>query len=614
MKRKIIPVLIGCALSFSGLAAQPTAERYVVSFPEGSHVSYSGAFASAFPNGLPVGIGSGLLFTGKQGDALTFATVTDRGPNADAPKMGKNEAKIFVTPDFAPLLMTIRVQNGKAEATDARPLHDDKGEINGLPLQSGVIGSTNEVAFSDTLKVLKGDNRGLDTEGITPDGKGGYWLCDEYGPFLINVDSKGKILAVHGPQAAEGEKSVAGGLPNIIKWRQPNRGFEGLTRMPDGRIIAAVQSTLDIDGKSKKKALFTRLVSFDPASGKYKCEYCLSSFTQEEAEKANPKAAEALNGEDDAAGAQEASDAQKESSTEETKGETEQGEAVVYTCPNCGAEIVTDATTAATYCFYCHNPVVLSGRLSGEYMPDFVLPFKISKEQAIEKFLSFARKKRFIPKDFFEKNQVQKMTGVYFPYWIYGGDFETDYMARGRKVRVWQTGDVEYTETSIYDVRREGEVRVDGLSRNALNKADRDLIECVQPYRLEEMQPFSMGYLSGFQAEKRDIEQAQIAPELKKELETMARGAMRNEANEYISLEQEKMKLSPKREDWRYVLFPVWTLTYPGKDGKVYYYAMNGQTGTINGDFPFERKKALLTSVVSALFVLIFMLVGGYFS
>ena len=78
-------------------------------------------------------------------------------------------------------------------------------------------------------------------------------------------------------------------------------------------------------------------LTFDPASGKYKCEYCLSSFTQEEAEKANPKAAEALNGEDDAAGAQEASDAQKESSTEETKGETEQGEAVVYTCPNCGA-------------------------------------------------------------------------------------------------------------------------------------------------------------------------------------------------------------------------------------------------------------------------------------
>ena len=99
--------------------------------------------------------------------------------------------------------------------------------------------------------------------------------ANEYGPFLINVDSKGKILAIHGPQTAEGEKSIAGGLPNVIKWRQPNRGFEGLTRMPDGRIIAAVQSTLDIDGKSKKQALFTRLVSFDrrPANSDVRLPY-----------------------------------------------------------------------------------------------------------------------------------------------------------------------------------------------------------------------------------------------------------------------------------------------------------------------------------------------------
>jgi len=268
MKIKAISLVVGCALSSSTLAALPQVERYIVSFPEGTRVSYNGAFASAFPNGLPVGIGSGLLFTGKQGDAFTFATVTDRGPNADSPDVGKREAKIFVTPEFAPLLMNIRVQNGKAEATDARPLHDDKGNINGLPLQDGVIGSTNEIALNDTLKVLHGDNRGLDTEGITPDGKGGYWLCDEYGPFLINVDARGKILTINGPQAAEGEKSIAGGLPNVLKWRQPNRGFEGLTRMPDGRIIAAVQSTLDINGKSKKQARFTRLVSFDPATGK----------------------------------------------------------------------------------------------------------------------------------------------------------------------------------------------------------------------------------------------------------------------------------------------------------------------------------------------------------
>lgn len=76
MKIKLIYLVVGSTLSLSSFAAEPTAERFVVSFPEGSHVNYSGAFSSAFANGLPVGIGSGLLFTGKQGDALTFATVT----------------------------------------------------------------------------------------------------------------------------------------------------------------------------------------------------------------------------------------------------------------------------------------------------------------------------------------------------------------------------------------------------------------------------------------------------------------------------------------------------------------------------------------------------------
>lgn len=268
MKLKSPALLFTCLFPLLSQAAEPSVDRYVVTFPQGDRVEYKGTYASHFPNGLPVGVGSGLQFLRKEGNDLIFATVTDRGPNADSPKAGKKESKIFANPKFTPLLMTIRVGNGKAQATDARPLHDEQGPITGLPLPEGLIGATNEIALSDTLQQLPSDKRGLDTEGITPDGKGGYWLSDEYGPFLVNVDASGKILKKYGPQAEGDEKGVAGGLPNIIKWRQANRGFEGVTRMPDGRIIAAVQSTLDIDGKSKNSALFTRLVSIDPATGK----------------------------------------------------------------------------------------------------------------------------------------------------------------------------------------------------------------------------------------------------------------------------------------------------------------------------------------------------------
>ncbi|MGL4602080.1 MAG: esterase-like activity of phytase family protein [Plesiomonas sp.] len=267
MKLKPLCLFFASILPLLSHAADIKVERYSVSFPKGDRVSYSGSFAKNFPQGLPVGIGSGLVFSGIENGDLLLTTTTDRGPNADAPSVGKQDSKIFANPMFVPLLMDIRISKGQAMATNLRPLHDKNGPISGLPLPSNLIGSTNEVALSDTLHPLTSDKRGLDTEGLTTDGKGGFWLGDEYGPFLIHVDHQGEILAKYGPTPTQDEQGVATGLPNILKWRQPNRGFEGITRLPNGKILIAVQSTLDINGKSKNIAQFTRLVSFDPTTG-----------------------------------------------------------------------------------------------------------------------------------------------------------------------------------------------------------------------------------------------------------------------------------------------------------------------------------------------------------
>lgn len=87
------------------------------------------------------------------------------------------------------------------------------------------------------------------------------WIADEYGPFIIKVDKNGTIL----------EKLEPGkGLPEIIKNRVPNRGFEGLTIDKKGNIYAAVQSTLNIDNKTKNKAIFTRIIKFNPMTKEIK--------------------------------------------------------------------------------------------------------------------------------------------------------------------------------------------------------------------------------------------------------------------------------------------------------------------------------------------------------
>ena len=101
---------------------------------------------------------------------------------------------------------------------------------------------------------------------------------------------------------------------------------------------------------------------FEPETQHYTCPYCLSDFAQTELDTAT-------------------SESEDMQDTEENTQEQE-GQVLVYTCPSCGAEIATDTTTAATFCYYCHNPIVLSGRLSGEQMPSLIIPFQISKEEA----------------------------------------------------------------------------------------------------------------------------------------------------------------------------------------------------------------------------------------
>ena len=353
---------------------------------------------------------------------------------------------------------------------------------------------------------------------------------------------------------------------------------------------------------------------FDPSSGKYKCEYCFSLFSQEELDAMQPAAAPEQSetkqsdaGQEDAGG-QDVSKASDAESRKEASGQ----EAVIYTCPSCGAQIVTDETTAATFCYYCHNPVVLGGRVSGEFLPDKIIPFEIDRKEAEKKFLDYVGKKKFVPRFFFQKKQIEKMTGVYFPYWLYDVSLEGNLEAEAKKTRVWISGEEEYTETKIYSIEREGTVDLNHLAMDALQKANKTLIEGVLPYQFDKMKDFTIGYLSGFQAEKRDIERENYKAQAEQEMQGYAKNLMRESVDGYGSVTVKNSHFHTKHELWNYVLLPVWTVTYRAKNGKIFYYSMNGQTGKVCGELPIDYKKlGLLSGIVSAV-VLVLALIGGF--
>lgn len=327
---------------------------------------------------------------------------------------------------------------------------------------------------------------------------------------------------------------------------------------------------------------------FEPSTQKYKCEYCLSQFgeadlkTEEEQDHQN----------------------QEGDSTEEQMG---------YTCPSCGAEVITDSTTAATFCYYCHNPVILTKRLEGDFHPDYVVPFAVDRKKAEEIFSQWIRKKHYVPKDFYSKSQIETMTGVYFPYWLYNCQVEGKLKAKGTKVRTWVAGNTRYTEKKIYQVERDGRAEIRSLSRNALKKANAQLSEGVLPFQPEGLQTFFSGCLSGFMAENRDRQHQEFDQEVRQEVEQFALNQLKNSVTGYSDIDITQKSMEVLHGDWKYGLFPVWTLTYKGpKDGKIYYFALNGQTGKVCGELPVDGKK-LCVLFASVFFpVLMVLLAVGY--
>ena len=295
----------------------------------------------------------------------------------------------------------------------------------------------------------------------------------------------------------------------------------------------------------------------------------------------------------------------------ESQSESVQESALIYRCPSCGAEVITDETTAATYCFYCHNPIVLEGKLSGEYLPNGIIPFKITKDEAVEKFHEWIQKKKFVAKGFYSKKNIEKMSGVYFPYWLYDCVTNSTMNGSARDVRVWRVGDLEYTETKLYSINRVGKISYKNLPKTALQKAQNAMLKGIFPYEFGALEKFHMGYLSGFQAEKRDIDKDTLSKEIHNEIQKYAEKRMRNTVSGHTSFNVETQNHTIAKEEFKYTLLPVWVMTYRQSGNQVYYFAMNGQTGEIVGKLPINRKKLWTLGGIIFAAVFAFLMLGG---
>lgn len=332
-------------------------------------------------------------------------------------------------------------------------------------------------------------------------------------------------------------------------------------------------------------------LKFDPDSQLFKCEFCLSEHTEIDLEK---------------------TDAHKKAEEAKIQGEEFCNHMNEYHCNQCGAEITADENTVADLCPYCHSPVVLSGKLSGQKMPTKIVPFKYSREEAIKHFLAFAKKKWFVPKDFTSSEQIEKITGIYYPFWVTDADTDSQINAVATRVRTWTAGDYRYKETSYYNIYRRGDIHFEDIVQSAYSEADKNMLEGILPFPASAQLDFNMSFLSGFLAKKRNIERESLEQSFKNKILSYGNTILRGTVHNYSTIDIKKSHAQIKVCHWDYSLMPIWLLTYKNKKGKTYTFAMNGHTGKIYGELPISPKRVTIGSIiVGVISAIISAILGG---
>ena len=297
-----------------------------------------------------------------------------------------------------------------------------------------------------------------------------------------------------------------------------------------------------------------------------------------------------------------------QSNAGETLSESDLGDLATGACPSCGAQLVGDKNTIAMVCPCCGNSQIVKQRVAGLLKPEHVLPFQLEKKAATEALKKFYQGKKLLPNFFKEENRVNSIQGLYVPFWLFdaGAKGRVDYSAT--KTTSWSDSDYNYTRTDYYSVVREGGIGFRKIPVDGSTKMNDDYMDAIEPFDYSKIKDFHAGYLSGYIAEKYDVDAAASKERAAHRIQNSLESHFARTVRGYSSVRKEHSNIVVEDSKASYALLPVWVLNskYQKQD---YQFIMNGQSGLIVGRLPIDKGKArkyrlLYTALFGGVFTL----------
>ncbi|MBC7909271.1 MAG: hypothetical protein H7Y30_02145 [Pyrinomonadaceae bacterium] len=300
-------------------------------------------------------------------------------------------------------------------------------------------------------------------------------------------------------------------------------------------------------------------------------------------------------------------------------------DALEVQCQSCGALVTFTPPEVARQCDFCGAQIVAQPKIADPILaPEAVLPFGITQQQASAGLRQWLSSRWFAPNALKHFAQPDAIDGIYLPFWTYDSH-TTSYYTGERGEHYYETETYYERDAQGNQVQRTRQVRhtrwynasgtvtrwFDDLLVPATVSLPQNRLDALEPWDLNELKPYDPAFLSGYKAQRYQVDLAQGFERAKQMAEGMIQGDVRRDIG---GDEQRVHNIQTHYSGitFKHLLLPVYAGAYRFNQ-KVFQIVVNGRTGEIQGDRPYSYIKIALFATAMLFLLLFIVLVFSLF-
>ena len=290
-------------------------------------------------------------------------------------------------------------------------------------------------------------------------------------------------------------------------------------------------------------------------------------------------------------------------------------ESAVFKCGLCNARTDTNKNEIMNVCPFCGSPNILKTDELPGVKPDSLIPYKVTRQSALDLFKKWIRGKIFSPGKCRKRAVAENINSVFSPTWSFTAKTRNRYDGvLGKDYTVTRTDSKgnTYTTTETRWFNVSGSIDADyyDVLIPSGKLIPQKMSKKLEPYPVSNAVAYRQEYLAGRAAEHYSRDIKTCFSEFEKYIyNDLCQRIKRKHGADHIRYMNIDTAYDTKQ--FNYILLPNYIANFTYKK-KYYNFYVNGATGKVVGRYPLSAPKILLTiAAIGAAIAGLWYLMGG---